>query len=331
MPKHAPPATLRDVAEACGVSQATASKALSPHSDRCDVSAETRERVRAAAARLGFVRDRSASVRARRRWNNIGLAWGREAPRGDGIYTELFETAARTLKPWGYHLLFTPVEDADDWRRMQMAQRLDGVLAVEELPPAVIERIVREEYPAVGLNLYGAAGLPCLLPDDRGGAAALARHLVGLGHRHAVYVPRKAWAHHASEDARFGAVSSCPELAVERRPPEELAAAVRAGATAVIAYSQAEAVRALDALRSAGLRVPVDVSLASCSDVTWLQHLDPPLTAVAIPVAEMARRAASRLVDIIEGRAVAPGVELVAEALEIRRSTAARSCDGHCR
>lgn len=324
MPKHAPPVTLRDVAAACGVSQATASKALSPHSDRCDVSPETRERVRAAAARLGFVRDRSASARARRRWNNIGLAWGREAPRGDGIYAELFETAARTLKPWGYHLLFTPVEDAEDWRRMQIAQRLDGVLAVEDLPPAVIQRIAREEYPAVALNLYGASGIPCMLPDDRGGALALARHLVGLGHRRAVYVPRKAWAGHASEAARWEAVASCPGLEAERLPPGDAVQRVRAGAaTAIVAYSQSEAVRVLDALRLAGLRAPRDVSLAACSDVPWLQHLDPPLTAVEIPVAEMAKRAASLLVDIIEGKASAGGVELVPERLVVRASTGA--------
>lgn len=322
MPKHALPATLRDVAEACGVSQATASKALSPYSDRCDVSMETRDRVRATAARLGFVRDRSASVRARRRWNNIGLAWGREAPRGDGIYTDLFETAARTLKPWGYHLLFTPVEDVDDWRCMQIAQRLDGVLAVEDLPSAVLERIIREEYPAVGLNLYGCEHLPVLLPDDRSGATALAQHLAALGHRRVIYVPRKAWAEHASEEARWGAIAAV--LQTRRLPPEEIVASVRSGeATAIIAYSQSEAVRALDALRSAGLRVPQDVSLCACSDVTWLQHLDPPLTAVTIPVAAMAARAASRLVDIIEGRPATAGVELVPETLAIRASTAA--------
>lgn len=324
MPKHARPATLRDVAEACGVSQATASKALSPHSDRCDVSPETRDRVRAAAQRLGFVRDRSASVRARRRWNNIGLAWGREAPRGDGIYSELFETAARTLKPWGYHLLFTPIEDAEDWRRMQIAQRLDGVLAVESLPEPVLARIAAEEYPAVTLNLYGGGALPGFLPDDRAGAAAVAHHLAELGHRRAVYVPRKAWAAHASEDARFAGAGSCPGLAIERLEPE---AAVRrcadGGASAVIAYSQSEAVRVLAAARERGLRVPQAFSLAACSDVTWLQHLDPPLTAVAIPVAEMAARAASLLVDLVEGKAPpGHGPELLPERLVVRASTA---------
>lgn len=323
MPKHARPATLREVAEACGLSQATASKALSPHSDRCDVSPETRERVRAMAVELGFVRDRSASVRARRRWNNIGLAWGREAPRGDGIYSELFETAARTLKPWGYHLLFTPIEDAEDWRRMQIAQRLDGVLAVESLPAAVLERIATEEYPAVTLNLYDGGDLPGFLPDDRGGAAAVARHLTELGHRRAVYVPRKAWATHASDDARRAGVGSCPELAIETLEP---AAAVQrcqdGGATAIITYSQSEAVRVLAVVRERGLRVPQAFSLASCSDVTWLQHLEPPLTAVAIPVAEMAAQAASLVVDLVEGRPPAkPGVTRVPEHLIVRAST----------
>lgn len=325
MPRHAPPATLRDVAQASRVSLSTASKALSPHSDRCDISPETRELVRTTAARLGFMRDRSASVRARRRWNNIGLLWGRQAPRGDGIYTDLFEAAARTLKPWGYHLLFTPVEDADDWRSMQMAQRLDGVLMVESVPDPVLERIVSEEYPAVALNLHRYDRLPALLPDDRDGARQLARHLVELGHRRAAYVPRKAWAEHSSEEVRWGAVASCPGLEVQRLPPEEAVARVRdGGITAIVAYSQSEAVRTLGVLRAAGLRVPQDVSLCACSDDPWLQHLDPPLTAMSIPVAAMAVRALTWLVDIIEGRpgVVLTGSEALPETLVVRASTA---------
>lgn len=322
MPKHPPPATLSDVARHCRVSLATASKAFSPRAG--DIGAATRERILTAARVLGFHRDRSTSVRARRRWNNIGMAWGRHAPRGDGIYDQLFETAAVTLKRWGYHLLFTPVEDVADWRRMQQAQRLDGIIAVESMPDAVLAEIEAAEYPAVLLNLASHRQLHQILPDDRGGMAALAAHLSGLGHRRAVYLPRVAWATHASDDERWAGLQAVAgDMALERA---DAAAAVRrcvAGTTALIGYSHGEAIAALAALRERGLAVPEQVSVVAGSDVPWLAHVQPGLTAVAIPVVAMAERAAGLVVDLIERSAVPPpGVELVAERLVVRASTA---------
>ena len=323
MSKHPAPATLRDVATHCGVSLATASKALSPFTDRCDIGGETRERIRAAAARLGFSRNRSASVRARRRWNNIGLAWGRHAPRGDGIYAELFETAARALKRWGYHLLFTPVEDAADWLAMQQVQRLDGILAVESLPQEVLERIAADGYPAVLFNLPSALPLPQILPDDRAGAAALAVHLAGLGHRRAVYVPRKAWATHPSDELRWDGIRSCAELDVANlAPAAAVARCISGAATAIVTYSQSELVTVLEPLRASGLEVPRQVSLAVCCDVPWLAHLHPAVTAMTIPVPAMAETAVSLLVDLIERSAEPrPTTVLVPETLVPRAST----------
>jgi LacI family transcriptional regulator len=325
MAKHPRPATLQDVADRCGVSLATASKAFNPRSE--DIGAATRERLLAAARELGFQRDRSTSLRARKRWQNIGMAWGRHAPRGDGIYAELGETLALTIKPWGYHLLFTPIADAADWRLMQRAQRLDGVIVVESMADEVLAELVATGYPAVLLNLATKRELPRLLPDDHAGCSQLVDHLADLGHRSLAFIPSGVWVIHASDAVRWAGVSeraAARGMTAIRCQAAEAVAAAKAGTiTAAIAYSQREAVMLLPLARAAGLSIPRDLSIVVGSDVPWLEHTDPPLTGLEIPIPAMARQAVTLLVDLIELTAAPEtGTRLIPEVLHLRASTA---------
>ena len=61
--------------------------------------------------------------------------------------------------------------------------------------------------------------------------------------------------------------------------------------TAVFVANLLAAVGALAAARQLGLRVPVDVSVASLHDAPLAEYLDPPLTTVRMPLEEMGRRA----------------------------------------
>lgn len=64
------PLTLRDVSEACGVSEMTVSRVLR---NKGDVSATTREKVRAAARKLGYVPNKIAGALASQRVNLVAV------------------------------------------------------------------------------------------------------------------------------------------------------------------------------------------------------------------------------------------------------------------
>lgn len=323
--------TLADVARQSGVSLATASKALSAHADRCDLAAATRERVLATAAALGYRRHRPASARARKRSRAIGLAWGRHAPRVGGVYEQHLEVLALALKARGYHLLFTPVEDAADWRAMQFAQRLDGVILVESVPDAVLADIEAREYPAVLLNQRSPRAIHQVLADDAGGMAALIAHLAAQGHRRLAYVGPRWPSGHCSEGDRRAAVLAAAAvhgLAVVELPaadPPAVAAACAAaagGPTAVVAYHHTVIPVLAAALRAAGLALPGGVALASGDEVSWLAFGDPPVTAAVLPMAAMAERAAAAVIERVEAREPpGAGVEVLAESLLVRAST----------
>jgi LacI family transcriptional regulator len=58
-------------------------------------------------------------------------------------------------------------------------------------------------------------------------------------------------------------------------------------------------------------------------DHPFLEHTDPPLTAVQLPMAEMGELGVRMLLDVVEGRPMAHVVTSTPPRLVIRRSTAA--------
>lgn len=323
--------TLSDVARACGVSLASVSKALNPHADRCDLSPATRAKVVAAAQALGFAPSASHGRRTRRLWRNIGLVWGRFAPFTSGVYEGVLDAIAERLLERGWRLLYTPVPERAAWRAMQMAQRLDGVLAVSHVPRSVLTDFVTERYPAVLLNLRTDLALPQFLPDEAGAAEALARHFANLGHRRVLYLGHHGdGVGHFSETERpegLVRVGKAARMQVDLLPGSALADVVgrcRAGATGVICYDWNDIPKIVGALGEVGLGVPKAVSVACCADVRWFQFLTPSVTAVEIPMRSLALQALDRLLARIDEDTGA-GAETVLQPplLRERASTAA--------
>jgi LacI family transcriptional regulator len=330
--------TLHDVAKACGVSVATASKALSPHADRNDVGRATVERVRAAAAQVGYDRARMANIRARRKWGNVGLLWGRRAPRSEGVYETLFATMADALTERGFHLLFTPVQSLADWRSMQIAQRLDGVLVAETAPHDVLEELHRRDYPTVLINCRSDVPLQQVLPDDHAGAVQVTEHLIRRGCRRLIYVPHYTRSGHVSEAARWQGVNDAADrhgievIEGPARDPDGLARLCqtprsrtsrtsRQPPVGIVMYDYLRVPVLLQALQRADITVPGDALLTCCSDVSWFAHLHPPITAWQVPMADMVHTAVERLCAQLDDRALDGHAVVLPGSLAIRDSS----------
>ena len=98
---------------------------------------------------------------------------------------------------------------------------------------------------------------------------------------------------------------------------------VKAGATAIFVCNGVMAVGVLNAFEEAGVKCPRDMSLATFDDLTLDHSSHPHLTAVIQPSYEMGARAATILMDRIEGRLTGePVVVRVVPTLVTRESTA---------
>jgi DNA-binding LacI/PurR family transcriptional regulator len=89
--------------------------------------------------------------------------------------------------------------------------------------------------------------------------------------------------------------------------------------TAIFAGGYYLAAETLQIVKELGLKVPADVSLVGFDDPPSAGYLDPPLTTVRQPLAELGRRGVFK--GILEGRQE-PLVEFLAMELIVRASTA---------
>jgi DNA-binding LacI/PurR family transcriptional regulator len=109
---------------------------------------------------------------------------------------------------------------------------------------------------------------------------------------------------------RQAAISAEMALAGDDRP------------SAVFAVNLPSALGLRAAARARGLRIPDDLSIVTMDDHPILEHTDPPLTAIRLPMAEMGMLGARMLIDAVGGEPIAHVRTSEPPVLVARRSTA---------
>jgi DNA-binding LacI/PurR family transcriptional regulator len=188
-------------------------------------------------------------------------------------------------------------------------------------------------------------GADAVSTDHVGGARALVRYLVGLGHRRIAYIGdalSRSPRHHQGylEGLREANLPEESELQV-RLEAENIEQIGEQGVqkllerktpfTAIFAQIDLIAIGVLRALRAAGLRVPDDVSVVGFDNIPIAEHLHPPLTTVDHTVQEIGRLAVLLLQDRMLGRYDGPARRVIIQPrLVVRASTGpARPADAH--
>jgi LacI family transcriptional regulator len=303
---------LADVARLAGTSEATASRALK---DDPRIAEATRATVRAAATRLGYVPNAAARSLRAKRTHILGLLLDDLADPTHGEVAAGFESVAAEE---GYAVfIMTGFHDANREQRALrtfVEHRADGIcLASCVSDPSAVHRhlaaervvFVQPDYP----RLADGAEPPArgaLRSDDPHGIKALVAHLVDQGYRRMAYVGAGATASDLLR--RAAAVEATRESGAD---PLRVHDAGRSGwcdpsvvareladdrPDAVICYDDKLALALIDALRDFGLSVPADVAVAGFDGIPLARRAQPRLTTIAVPSAEIGRRAAEMLV-----------------------------------
>jgi len=285
--------TLADVARAAGVSKATASRALS----RPDmVAADTRERVLAVAATMGFEFNASARALTTGRTGLIGVLVPSLA---NPYFAPIVTGVQRALSAHGDNILLAVSEGSQSSEHElagKLASRVDGLVFIAPVSPDSAIRSFTSKLPVVTVDRTVPA-VPGVLIDTPGGVADIVTHLAGLGHRAIAYVggPDGSWMAErrnsaVEEAARRSGVDLTALGPVGPRIDAGLAVAERVAAersvTAVVAYSSYLLLGLHLGLREAGVRVPEDISLAASDDLTAISADRPDTTALRVPLEE---------------------------------------------
>jgi len=212
---------------------------------------------------------------------------------------------------------YDPAKEEASLREFQ-SRRVDGVIISPMNKIAVspwLADIATSGFPVVFLNKMDHARVNAVFADDMGGAYAMTKHLLSLGHRRIVYVGNRqsVWANEeriTGYTRALGEVGIGPEGAIVRQAEgnsidsahecarEMLAEGV--AADAVFAFDDIMAIGIKRALSEAGLRVPQDIALAGFDNIDIISLPEIDLTTVDIPKRELGSEAAQLLISLIE-------------------------------
>lgn len=318
--------TIIDVARAAGVSKSLVSSAL-----RGDpgVSAASRERVLAAAGRLGYRKNGWAQRLVSGRSNLIGVLLTdlRNAYHTD-IVNGIEDAAA------GYGVLLSHGRRERDVLLAHAEDLLDvgvdGVVAItSHLATADLERLAaRAPVVVVGRPAAVPAGVGWVSNDDEAGARLAVDHLAARGHGRIAFLTASdrpaARARQDSYRRRIDELGARPrEYDARTGGVQALLADARGadGPTAVFAANDRVAAQLLGEAIDSGLTVPGDLAIVGYDNTELAGLLRPALTSIDQPRTSMGRDAMTQLAGLIAGREA--GREVAAPSLVARASTGA--------
>ena len=289
-----------DVACAAGVSQPTVSRALR---DDPSVSAETRERVHAAARALNY---RTDSRAARLRSGSTGTLAvviltqpGQARARVNPFYFALLGTIGAAASDRGFHLLLSFQDSAANFRSdYEQSHEADGLIVIGSAAHAEGWSHFNEAHrQGAHVVAWGAPedSLPTIRCDNLEGGRLAVAHLAGAGRRRIAFVG-PGWDGHVAfrlrRDGYLAAVAEAGIDPIEGQAPsrgsreEQGEAAVQgllaqgAAFDSVFAASDLLALGAMRALRGAGRSVPGDVAVVGFDGIPSATHSTPALSSV---------------------------------------------------
>ena len=333
--------SIKDIAKECGVSVATVSKALNGHSD---ISAATKERIRRIADRMGYMPNSAARALKTNRTYNLGVLFVDEAQSGltHEFFAAVLDSFKREAEGRGYDITFINHNIGNNrasYLEHCRYRGVDGVIAacIQFDDPEVVE-LIQSDIPVVTVD-HIFNNRSAILSDNVDGIRCLVDNFCSLGHERIAYIHgeshssvtekrlasfyRSCQAHGVKvpdeyvlgsnyRDAHGCAAATKKLLALPQRP------------TAILFPDDFSAIGGIQTLRSEGLLVPRDVSVAGYDGNIISQIMSPKLTTYHQDTDAMGREAARLLIDQIESpRTALPEQRLVTGSLIRGESTAA--------
>ena len=315
--------TISQIAKEAGVSKTAVSFAFN---DPSQLAPTTVEHIREIAERLGYTPDPIARSMTTRRTNALGLLLPQDiaTSMSNPFFTQFIRGMGKVCHRAGLTLMLVPPL----WGSMMKAiphATVDGFVVVGlEVDRGEIQLMRRRDVPFVMVDSEAPEDVPSVNVDDRSGACAIMRHVLGQGHRRIAIVCM--WSGKAGNIAEYTGTLAA-RLAGYREALEEQGLGLDAPGitlveapvsweggqdvfqqlwsassrpTAVVAMSDIIAIGIMDTAKAHGLQLPRDLSVAGFDDVPDARLVLPGLTTVRQPVEAKGELAADLLVAALE-------------------------------
>jgi len=308
--------TIRDVSKYCGLSISAVSKALNNYPD---VSEETRQRVLAAARKIGYHPNALARGLKTRRTYNLGVILVDEL--GDNLQHNYFITILngfkREAERLGYDI--TLVNHNIGGKQLSYLdhcryRNMDGVcLMCVNFYDTEILKLIESDMPVVTID-HLFPNKECVLSDNQSGMESILNYVVNMGHRRIAFVHGTRSNVTDTRLSAFYATLNKLGLTVPReyiipshyhstsyaKEDTRRLMALAKPPSCILMVDDYSALGGMDTIKQLGLRIPEDVSIVGYDGISLIQKIHPRLTTVRQDGEEIGRHAAIRLMDRIE-------------------------------
>ena len=302
---------LKDIAEVCGVSVATVSRALN------GITNESRERtayICQTARDMGYYPNAAARTLKTSRSNNLGIIY--EDRMNHEYFSSLIDELRREADRLRYDLTFLGQGGYTETNYYEHARQrsLDGVIVVQaDYDAAGIIRLATSIIPTVIID-HTCEGCDCVISDNRASMEQIVRYLYARGHQRIAFIQGEK--HTVSRERLAGFYKVCAELGI-RVPveyvreghfhnPSECTAFIRDlmrledRPTCVLCPDDHSCLGALWQLEAEGINVPKDISLVGYDGIRMSQMITPRLTTYCQDTTRIAKEVLALITDAIE-------------------------------
>jgi DNA-binding LacI/PurR family transcriptional regulator len=311
--------TLRDVAHGSGVSITTVSRILNGRASGVPIRDETRQRVLAVAAELGYRPNLLARGLRGSRSSLLGVI-ARDI--SDPFHIQILRGINEASRVRDYRLFLGHVDYRPDvalsYSSMFESSHADGIIVIGDMDGGdeTLDQLAAQHRYVVGVtDRTTRRQVPGVYGDSVAGTALALEHLWELGHRAILCVSDSR-----TYDGRLridlyerfmrerGAADRIGVFITDQDPLPSLEIGRRIFAdwpvadppTAVFATSDTIALGLMQAAYEAGIRIPDQLSIVGFDDIDVAAFTIPPLTTVSQGGVDMGRTAADLLFDMID-------------------------------
>lgn len=309
--------TLKQIAESCGVSLATVSKALN---GATDVSQSTKDRICKVAKEMGYMPNAAARALKTSRSYCFGLLMADSVSEDmpHEFFVKIIVSFKKRASELGYDI--TAISNQLGGRQIDYVEHAryrncDGIMVVagNETDNAVIPQLVEGGIPVVCID-YGIPGCGSICSDNMQGMQELVDYVVSCGHRRIAFISGHdtmvtrirmeafctACEEHGidvPQEYMISALFHSPELAVEAT---RQLMALKTPPTCILYPDDLSCIGGINELEGMGLSVPGDISVTGYDGLDFCQIFHPKLTTVRQGAESIGRCAAEELVRAVE-------------------------------
>jgi LacI family transcriptional regulator len=338
--------TIEEIAVLADVSRSTVSRVIN---DQPSVRPAVRARVLQVIQEHHYAPRAAARSLASSRTNAVGLLIPGSAAFvfSDAFFPQVIQGISETCNRHGYIMMLStvmPEMERDFYERVLRGRHVDGVIVMSSnIDDPVLPLLMHDPTPLVlvGRHPY-LRDLNSVDVENREGAVAGVRHLIGLGHHRiaAITGPQHSA---AAMDRRDGYKEALAEAGITVRSDlivesdftqEGGRVAMHAlfglaeQPTAVFVASDTMATGALQAARELGVTVPDDLALVSFDDLPVASLIVPSLTTVHQPLYDLGAAAAELLLKRIDQPEAPPEQIWLPTSLIVRESSGVARASG---